>query len=162
MRRLTSHPAPGPKNSMQYWGAMAGRWRTSRNFLLIWVSRYIPYLPLKNALLRMTGMRLGQDVSIGLMVMIDVLFPHLITVDDDSIIGYNTTILAHEFLLDQLRTGSVRVGKRVLIGAHSLVLPGVEIGDGAVVSACSLVNRDVPPGARVGGVPARPLEERDA
>ena len=47
------------------------------------------------------------------------------------------------------------VGRDVLIGANCTILPGVVIGDGATVSAMSLVNKDVPPGAMVGGVPIR-------
>ena len=53
----------------------------------------------------------------------------------------------------------VRIGDRVWIGAESMVLKGVTIGDGAVVAARSLVTDDVPPGALVGGHPARVLKE---
>jgi acetyltransferase-like isoleucine patch superfamily enzyme len=60
-------------------------------------------------------------------------------------------------LLNEWRRGPVVIGNNVTIGANCTILPGVVIGDGAVVSAMSLVNRDVPPGARVGGVPIRPL-----
>ena len=49
----------------------------------------------------------------------------------------------------------VRIGNRVWIGAESMVLKGVTIGDGAVVAARSLVTDDVPAGALVGGHPAR-------
>jgi len=45
----------------------------------------------------------------------------------------------------------------VTVGTRSVVLPGVTIGDGAVVSAMSLVNKDVPPYSMVGGVPIRML-----
>ena len=53
-----------------------------------------------------------------------------------------------------------------MIGANTTILPGVEIGDGAIVSAASLVNRDIPAGAMAGGNPVRiiytaeQLEER--
>jgi acetyltransferase-like isoleucine patch superfamily enzyme len=90
-------------------------------------------------------------------VTLDVFFPQLISLADNSIIGYNTVILAHEFLVKELRTGPVTIGEDVMIGANVTILPGVHIGDGATVSACSLVNADVPPGAMVGGVPARPI-----
>lgn len=48
----------------------------------------------------------------------------------------------------------------VWIGAHAVVLPGVTIGKGAVIAAGAVVNRDVPPYAIVGGVPAKLLGER--
>jgi acetyltransferase-like isoleucine patch superfamily enzyme len=53
------------------------------------------------------------------------------------------------------RRGPVVIGRDVTIGANCTVLPGVVIGAGATVSAMSLVNCDVPPGALVGGVPIR-------
>jgi acetyltransferase-like isoleucine patch superfamily enzyme len=45
-----------------------------------------------------------------------------------------------------------------MIGANCTILPGVVIGDGAIVGAMSLINRDVPAGASVGGTPIRRLE----
>ena len=78
-----------------------------------------------------------------------------LTVGDNSIIGYNTTILAHEYLIDEYRIGDVVIGKNVLIGANTTILPGVKIGDGAIVSAATLVNRDIPPGVFAGGNPVK-------
>ena len=82
-------------------------------------------------------------------------FQEKITVGANSIIGYNTTILAHEYLITEYRLGEVIIGNEVMIGANSTVLPGVKIGDGAIVSAGTLVHRDVPSGAFVGGNPMR-------
>ena len=98
-------------------------------------------------------MEVGHQTSFALMVMPDVMFPERITVGDNSIIGFNTTILAHEYLIDEYRIGDVVIGKNVLVGANTTILPGVEIGDGAIVSAASLVNRDIPPGVFAGGNP---------
>ncbi len=49
----------------------------------------------------------------------------------------------------------IHIGKRVWIGSNATVLPGVTIGDGAVVAAGAVVTRDVPANTVVGGVPAK-------
>ena len=53
----------------------------------------------------------------------------------------------------------VHIGRNVWIGRAAIVLPGVSIGDHSVVAAGSVVTRSVPPGALVGGNPARQLKE---
>src|SRR5699024_10346262 len=74
---------------------------------------------------------------------------------------YNTTILAHEYLIEEYRLGEVRIGSNVLIGANTTILPGVTIGDGAIVSAAALINKDVPAGAFVGGNPAKVIYTKE-
>lgn len=56
---------------------------------------------------------------------------------------------------------SVCIGENVWIGAHVLILPGVNIGEGAVIAAGSVVTKDVPPYAIVGGNPANIVKYRD-
>ncbi len=156
--RLTITKSPDQRNSLQHWARTVHPLRVVLNFLVIYTCRFLPSLWLKNVLYRLVGMKVGKNVSVGLMAMMDIFFPQEITIGDNTIIGYNTVILGHEYLLDEWRRGPVVIGKNVTIGANCTILPGVVIGDGAVVSAMSLVNKDVPPGARVGGVPIRPLE----
>lgn len=100
-------------------------------------------------------MKVGDQTSFALMVMLDVMFPEKISVGKNTVIGYNTTILAHEYLIKEYRLGTVEIGDEVLIGANSTILPGVTIGDGAIVSAGTLVHKDVPAGAFVGGNPMK-------
>jgi acetyltransferase-like isoleucine patch superfamily enzyme len=95
------------------------------------------------------------------MAMFDVFFPELIELGENSIVGYSATILAHEFLIDECRTGKVTIGRDVVIGANVTILPGVSVGDRTIVSAGSLVNRDLPPGVLAGGVPARIIRRLD-
>jgi galactoside O-acetyltransferase len=62
--------------------------------------------------------------------------------------------------LARRRTGPVRLGEHVIIGAQSVVLPGVEIDEGASVGACSFVNRSLPAWGVYAGVPVRRLRDR--
>lgn len=137
-----------------------------KNFIVIQLARYTPFLSVKNWLYRtFLRMKVGKQTSFALMVMPDTMFPEKITVGNNSIIGYNTTILAHEYLIEEYRIGEVIIGDNVLIGANTTILPGVTIGDNAIVSAASLVHKDVPSGAFVGGNPMKIIytkEEMDA
>jgi acetyltransferase-like isoleucine patch superfamily enzyme len=55
-----------------------------------------------------------------------------------------------------------KIGRDVWIGANAVILGGVTIGDGAVIAAGAVVNRDVGEGAVVAGVPARLFRKREA
>lgn len=57
--------------------------------------------------------------------------------------------------------GPVKIGDDVWIGAKANIVPGVTIGDGAVVAMCAVVTKDVPSCAVVGGNPAKILKYRD-
>ncbi|WP_332629922.1 acyltransferase [Halalkalibacter flavus] len=136
-------------------------WKVVKNFIVIQIARYTPWISVKNWLYRtFLGMKVGDETAVALMVMMDIMFPERITIGRNSIIGYNTTILAHEYLIKEYRLGDVVIGDEVMIGANTTILPGVTIGDGAVVSAGTLVYRDVPPGAFVGGNPMQVIRDK--
>ena len=161
-RRVERHPVPPGPNALRQWRRARSFWRVVFHFVVITIARYLPWLGVKNALYRMLGMQVGRGVAFGLAAMVDIFFPDRIRIGDRSIVGYNTVILTHEFLIDEWRVGTVEIGRDVMIGANCTILPGVRIGDGAVVAAHSLVNRDIPPGAFAGGVPARVLRMRES
>lgn len=156
MRRLETFRSKGTFNSLWYWEDIVSPFKVAFNYFCMCLARISPSLRLKNLLYSAMGIRIGKHVSVGLEVNMDVFFPEKIEIGDNSIIGFNSTILCHEFLVDEYRLGKVIIGKNVTIGANTTVLPGVTIADGSVVSAQSLVNSDV--SGFVGGVPARPLK----
>lgn len=156
MRRTLSHKCGG--NSLHHWWKARNPIRVCANFLLIYSARYLPSLSLKRVFLRAAGARIDGGVAFGLGAVVDIFFPENISVGKDAIIGYNTVLLGHEFLQGEYRTGRVEIGARAMIGANCTVLPGVRIGEGASVSAMSLVNCDIPAGQKWGGVPAKRLK----
>lgn len=83
-----------------------------------------------------------------------------VTIGDDCLIGHNAVFATLNHDLDparraDLRPAPITLGRNVWIGANVTVLPGVTIGDDAVVGAASVVTKDVPARAVVVGAPAR-------
>ncbi|ASB87216.1 acyltransferase [Bacillus sonorensis] len=155
MRKTKRYPVSGA-NSLWHVYQTVPFFKVVKNFIVIQTARYTPFLGVKNWMYRtFLRMKIGEQSSFALMVMLDVMFPEKISVGRNTVIGYNTTILAHEYLIKEYRLGEVAIGDEVMIGANTTILPGVTIGDGAVVSAGTLVHKDVPPGAFVGGNPMR-------
>lgn len=155
MRKTDRHPVSGA-NSLWHVYQTVPFLKVVKNFIVIQIARYTPFIGMKNWLYRtFLRMKVGKQTSFALMVMPDIMFPEKISVGTNTIIGYNTTILAHEYLIHEYRIGKVLIGDEVMIGANTTILPGVKIGDGAVVSAGTLVHKDVPDGAFVGGNPMR-------
>ena len=110
---------------------------------------------------RMRGVSIGDNVSIGLSVLIETAYPRLISIGNNVSIGIRTVIIGHlRDLTTQARAGNkptVRIEDDVYIGPGVIVLPNVTIGHGAVVSAGSVVSRSVPPQTLVQGNPAKPI-----
>lgn len=105
-------------------------------------------------------LRLGARVSINAFVHIWALGG--VTIGDDTLIASHVAItsLTHdprsELFATSSQTRPVVIGRNVWIGAHAVILPGVTIGDGAIIGAGAVVTRDVAPRSVVVGVPAAP------
>jgi acetyltransferase-like isoleucine patch superfamily enzyme len=155
VRRTTRYPVSGA-NSLWHVYKTVPFLKVVKNFIVIQLARYTPLLGVKGWMYRhFLKMKIGDQTSFALMVMLDIMFPEKISVGRNTVIGYNTTILAHEYLIKEYRLGEVIIGDEVMIGANSTILPGISIGDRAIVSAGTLVHKDVPEGAFVGGNPMR-------
>lgn len=83
-----------------------------------------------------------------------------IYIGDNALIGHQVVIATLNHEANPAERGNmkalpVHIGKNVWVGAHATILPGVTVGDGAIIAAGAVVSRDVPPDTVVGGVPAR-------
>ena len=98
-------------------------------------------------------MAIGQNTAFAYKVLPDLFYPELISVGNNSVIGYNTTILTHEVLIDEWRQGRVTIGHHTLIGANVTILPGVRIGNHVKVGAGTVITKDIPDYSFVCGNP---------
>lgn len=114
-------------------------------------------------------LQIGHRSYIGPGVFLGASAP--LTIGADCLIGaYSYLITAnHEFKnpdipvrLQGYTHAPITLGRDVWLGCHVVVLPGVTIGDGAVIAAGAVVNQSVPPFEVWGGVPARKLSQRNS
>jgi galactoside O-acetyltransferase len=78
--------------------------------------------------------------------------------DDYTGTALTNPTVPREYL--NVRTAPVHLGRHVIVGSGSVILPGVWIGEGAAVGALSLVHRDLPEWGIYAGTPARRLRDR--
>ena len=106
----------------------------------------------------------GKNIHIGKHVFINMGCKFQdqggIFIGDGVLIGHNVVLATLNHAMQPERRSDmlpapIHIGKRVWIGSNATVLPGVTIGDGAVVAAGAVGTRDVPANTVVGGVPAK-------
>jgi len=112
------------------------------------------------------GLRIGDRTQLGHNARID----QCVTIGDDVLMGPDVVILTNTHEFENLgipinRQGKIHVrpvviGNDVWLGTRVIVMPGVRIGDHAVIGAGSVVTKDVPPRAVVAGNPARLIRYR--
>lgn len=94
--------------------------------------------------------------------------PYLISFGDNVVVATGVKFITHDvtsFVFSNMepdkvwkgRTGEIRIGNNVFIGANALILYDVNIGDNVIIAAGAVVTKDVPCNTIVGGVPAKPI-----
>jgi len=108
------------------------------------------------------GIVLGNGVSIGPKVLLDG--RKGLTIEEGAVIGYGAIIwtLNHDYNDIHFcgKGAPVTIGRRAWICSNSIILPGITIGEGAVVASGAVVTHNVEPYTIVGGVPAKVIGKR--
>ncbi|MDH3017412.1 acyltransferase [Gordonia alkanivorans] len=118
---------------------------------------------------RWAEIRAGQNITIGAGTIVGA--DAILDGREGISIGHSVNLssevalwtLQHDLNSPTFATegGPITIGDRVWLSFRSVILPGVTIGEGAVVAAGAIVTKDVPPYAIVGGIPARVIGERN-
>ena len=155
---------------------------------LFFLPRYPLFNAVKSWFLRLNGAKVGRRViyyprvwiengrnlviedDVDLAIGVIIVTPGGVHIGSRALIGYGTQILSTNHVIPPRgqrifdsghRKAPIHIERDVWIGAHCVILPGVTIGEGAVVAAGSIVTRDVPQFSVVAGVPARVIRMRD-
>jgi acetyltransferase-like isoleucine patch superfamily enzyme len=102
------------------------------------------------------GMDIGNDCMISFSAKLDKNFPSGVHIGERTAVSFGAVILSHDYVRS-IHTDTW-VGRECQIGACSMIMPGVKIGDNCVVAAASVVMKDIPPNSLVSGNPARVME----
>lgn len=137
-----------------------------------------PLLPRKVRpwVLRKIGCHVGKDVFIGSQVWIDAGHADMIYIEDHAHVTARTVLLCHKHDLSNYyvgddyaklpyMTGEIHLGRGCSTGTDTIIMPGVSIGEGAVIGAGSLVTKDIPAWTIAVGRPAKVVKnipERDS
>jgi len=120
---------------------------------------FILLTPLANVFHRLMGAKLGKNVQINSKFCADM---SLLEVDDGSVIGGHATVISHSFERNRLILKKVKIGKKVVVGLNSVILPGCEIEDGALIAAGAVLSKNTHVGRHevYCGVPAESAKAR--
>lgn len=116
-------------------------------------------------LYRRMGVAIGGHSQIGIDCYLDDQFPELITIEDNVVVSFRVTITVHDEATGAINDGTVsevRIKSGSYVGTGAIILPGVTVGENAVVGAGSVVARSIPANCVAVGVPARVIRRKDA
>lgn len=104
--------------------------------------------------------RIGKNVVMG-GKLID---PWFIEIQDEVILGLNSSIIAHEMTSGFLKLKQVKLCSRVTVGVNAVIMPGVVIGENSIITPGAIVksNTMIPPNQIWGGVPAKFIKNIEA
>ena len=130
------------------------------NYFLHLISQYFPYNNIRVILHKARGVNIDKKVEIGMNVWIDESFPNYVYIHESASIALGTKIIAHsiphKFHTNRFQSyvAPVSIEKGAWIGANSTVLAGVTIGEGSVVTAGSVITKNIPSYSIARGNPA--------
>lgn len=113
-------------------------------------SRYFLYT-------KIWGMDIHPTANFSLSVKFDRTYPKGMHIGAHSYIAFDAAILCHDMTRGLYL--DTYIGENCFIGARSIILPGIRVGDGSIVGAGAVVTKDVPAGCAVAGNPARIISE---
>ena len=103
------------------------------------------------------NLELGENTDVGAFTYINARY--IVEIQDNVQIGSHCSIYSWSTIDD--KKGKVTIKKNAKIGAHSLIMPGVTVGENVIIGAFSFVTKDIPDNAVAFGIPATVFKYRE-
>lgn len=156
-------------------GAIGKVYKIYRNTFILkfvmesWILSPILHRKVRPWAMRKMGCKVGRNVFVGDKVSIDVRNAELITIEENAHVTGHTILLCHKRDLSQYciednyanlpyKTGEIKLCKGCSTGTGTIIMPGVTIGEGAIIGAGSLVTKDIPAWTVATGRPAKVIK----
>lgn len=139
--------------------------RKVRNTIYMLMAYACPNNKMRQWMHRRRGVHIGKNVYLGMFCFLDNLHPEYIYIEDNASINAGSMILTHFNPMKryspifQAQVAPVLIKEGAIVAVRSTIMPGVCIGKNSVVSAGSVVEKNVPDYTMVKGVPARKVLE---
>lgn len=176
LRRIGLNYPEDEYGQISLWKVVKRVYKTYRDGFLLkymmnsWLLSPLGPRKIRPWVLRKIGCHVGKDVFIGSGVWIDAGHANLIHIEDHAHVTGLTVLLCHKRELGgycvgddyaklPYKTGEIHLGKGCSTGTGTLIMPGVSIGEGAIVGAGSLVTKDIPAWTIALGQPAKVVKE---
>ena len=138
------------------------KWLFANSLYLVVAATFMDFIlltPFANIFYRLMGAKVGKNAQINSKFCADM---SLLEIGDEAVIGGHATVICHSFERHRLILKKVKIGNKAIIGLNSVILPGCDIGEGALIAAGAVLSRNtrVEPREVYCGVPAESAKER--
>jgi len=163
------------KEVMEYYGCSGkfDRFKLKVKFFRSWILHSLAYSsPLSSVIIKMQrarGVKIGKNCFFNSYIFIDLIYPQLITIEDNVSIGSNVIIYAHANISANLflkkkyprKVAGVKIKSGAAINPGVVIMAGITIGKNSIISPRSVVTQDIPDHCIAVGNPARVIKKID-
>ncbi|MCX7735628.1 MAG: acyltransferase [Candidatus Kapabacteria bacterium] len=129
------------------------------------IAYFAPFTGIRIFFHRLKGVKIGKRAFIGYQCVLDEVFPDFIEIGNDVslaggvwVLTHSTPYMHHSEMLKSF-VAPVKIKDKAWITINVTILPGVTIGEGSIITAGSVVNRDIPDWVIAGGNPAKVIKK---
>lgn len=176
LRAMGLNYSQGEYGQVSLWKVFRRVLKTYRDGFLLkyvmdsWILSPLTPRKIRPWVLRKIGCHIGKNVFVGDHVTVDAGHADMIYIDDYAHITGGCRLLCHQRDLSDYyvgdnaascsyRLGEIHIGKGCMIGMTTMIMPGVRIGEGAIIGAGSLITKDIPAWTIATGRPAKVVKQ---